>query len=755
MIALRLRFNERFLSMRNLKKEIVEVIDSNNKRIREIDMELHTDVSSVWDPKLQVEEFADDRDELTEKELDSFIAARKKTEWKKVVAPPPQIFTGSKTVLETDILTGDLNVCPRRVESNDEVLLSDEHIDENNMINGNRDKSVESKPCKRDGEIDDSIISFHMSDKLGTKFMSLEQCIPSLMHARHHLNQIRASDTTKQTISPEEKRIANEYRRSLLFEKQFLMKKNEDHIAAFDSNLEDLRLERHALAGDLKLAELKLLTLYQEYQLLLTFEERDSALRQKEERCKREKQDIQSNSGDIQSKLDSKLDDQSVWNEKMSNLTGEFKSLVPESNPYCEILTKIFKKKIKRSKGGDDMDDEDDEEEEDDDDDDDYDDDEIEDVCPPGCDVTLYDHVLEFREKRLDIEEVLTEIQKVIDDLKKSKDRLKQREKQIDKDAKSTELEIQNFQRQKQAALNKIEVFVPLRISQLHTFTTSGVISGPDDDEAALAQLRSDPDFISDESTLRDPNKRQMVQDMDLTSHTVFKNSALQRLSARIGELREEIVEAKVNFKALHKEKVRLEKERGAQRKKIESWTDKCNELQMLKFGRLIDLDVLEQGSDRTKEEEAEDAIAQMERAHQKEMAKLAAELEELKQKFAETTAVNTAHLENMGELAGRKLEIAREMNVPGEALAQDPQLSDYKDSIERDKLATFVKLQYREIESLKSEITMLRRKETAQFAAFLPQAPPPPTSPPASTRSKNLTLPPIPNVDRRGGSPP
>ena len=108
-----------------------------------------------------------------------------------------------------------------------------------------------------------------------------------------------------------------------------------------------------------------------------------------------------------------------------------------------------------------------------------------------------------------------------------------------------------------------------------------------------------------------------------------------------------------------------------------------------------------------------------------------------------------------MGELAGRKLEIAREMNVPGEALAQDPQLSDYKDSIERDKLATFVKLQYREIESLKSEITMLRRKETAQFVAFLPQAPPPPTSPPASTRSKNLTLPPIPNVDRRGGSPP
>jgi hypothetical protein len=90
-------------------------------------------------------------------------------------------------------------------------------------------------------------------------------------------------------------------------------------------------------------------------------------------------------------------------------------------------------------------------------------------------------------------------------------------------------------------------------------------------------------------------------------------------------------------------------------------------------------------------------------------------------------------------------------MNVPGDSFVQDPQISDHKDSIERDKLSTFVKLQYREIESLKSEITMLKRKETAQFAAFLPPAPATPSSPPATAPRKNLTLPPLPGSAQSG----
>jgi hypothetical protein len=371
----------------------------------------------------------------------------------------------------------------------------------------------------------DTIISYHNSAPITSNLLKLENCVPSLLFARTFVNKTRRSmDAQGTNISADQKALAGEYRRKLIFEKQYLTSKNTEHINAFDSTIEDLRLERHALTCDLKLAELKLLTLFQEYQLLLTFEEKDNNLRIKEERCKKEKSDIQTNSSEVQGKLDQKLEEHGVWSEKMAGLMAEYKSLVPDNNPFNDILTKIFKKKIKRSKGGDDDDDEEEEEEEDEDDDDDYDD-EIEDTCPPGCDVALYDHVLEYREKRLDIEEFLTDIQKGLDELKKTKDRLKQREKQIDKDAKSAEMEIANFQRQKQAALNKVEIYVPLRLSQLYTFDTSGVLTGPTDDEAAIQARQQDPDYMNESNRLLMPARRQMVADMSISSHTVFRTS--------------------------------------------------------------------------------------------------------------------------------------------------------------------------------------------------------------------------------------
>ena len=42
------------------------------------------------------------------------------------------------------------------------------------------------------------------------------------------------------------------------------------------------------------------------------------------------------------------------WVEKLGLISAEFKQMLPDSHPYCETLTKIFRKKIKRNKGRDD-----------------------------------------------------------------------------------------------------------------------------------------------------------------------------------------------------------------------------------------------------------------------------------------------------------------------------------------------------------------------------------------------------------------
>ena len=128
----------------------------------------------------------------------------------------------------------------------------------------------------------------------------------------------------------------------------------------------------------------------------------------------------------------------------------------------------------------------------------------------------------------------------------------------------------------------------------------------------------------------------------------------MKRLHERIHELRNETAEARAAFKALHKEKKRLEKERESQRDTIETWRDKCNDLMMLKFGRLIDLDALDQGVDRSNDE-LEQTVKKMESDNRKELAKLQAELEALRQTYADVCDVSILSLghiilDNIGE---------------------------------------------------------------------------------------------------------
>lgn len=78
------------------------------------------------------------------------------------------------------------------------------------------------------------------------------------------------------------------------------------------------------------------------------------------------------------------------------------------------------------------------------------------------------------------------------------------------------------------------------------------------------------------------------------------------RLKDRINELHIEIEEAKENFKLLHRERTQLLKDKESKELETQNWRDKCRDLQLLKFGREIDLDELETFSDRSKELEVE-----------------------------------------------------------------------------------------------------------------------------------------------------
>lgn len=78
----------------------------------------------------------------------------------------------------------------------------------------------------------------------------------------------------------------------------------------------------------------------------------------------------------------------------------------------------------------------------------------------------------------------------------------------------------------------------------------------------------------------------------------------------RIDNLHSEIDKAKDDFRELHKDRSKLAKDRELKESETDMWKNRCRELQLLKFGREIDLDELESSSDRTKERDMENQLA-------------------------------------------------------------------------------------------------------------------------------------------------
>jgi hypothetical protein len=81
---------------------------------------------------------------------------------------------------------------------------------------------------------------------------------------------------------------------------------------------------------------------------------------------------------------------------------------------------------------------------------------------------------------------------------------------------------VQQFQLQKQTALNQISVVVPLQTSQLYMFETSGSLTGPDDAEKNKAQDEVNLELLQNIEVLKDHSRRTLVSTMDLKSHTLM-----------------------------------------------------------------------------------------------------------------------------------------------------------------------------------------------------------------------------------------
>uniref|UniRef100_A0A6I8NLG9 Uncharacterized protein n=1 Tax=Ornithorhynchus anatinus TaxID=9258 RepID=A0A6I8NLG9_ORNAN len=182
---------------------------------------------------------------------------------------------------------------------------------------------------------------------------------------------------------------------------------------------------------------------------------------------------------DFLSEMEDKKLEMTRLQDQEKALYASFQASLGENNSFASFLTKVLKKKIKRVKKketeGDAGDEGESEEESDQDsslessEDESGSEDEVFDdsVCPQNCDVALFEMALQFREKRLDIEEALAEEKKLLDNLKKEYDMLAKKVKVVGNSLAVAEEDLEAYQLEKQQRLNELPVVIPLKLHQV------------------------------------------------------------------------------------------------------------------------------------------------------------------------------------------------------------------------------------------------------------------------------------------------
>jgi len=469
----------------------------------------------------------------------------------------------------------------------------------------------------------------------------------------------------------------------LKFTRQQLIDCIEKVVEVFDDAVSVLSIEKMKLTSDLKTADMKLLTMYDELLLLNELEEKDCTLLKKANKCRQDKMGIIHQIKECQDSLNNKKLEIEEWQKEENLLQQEFTEMVGENSPFLIILLKIYRKKVKRSKRkknineDEDFDeDEDDEDEESDLDSDEDEDDMEEDICPQGCDMSIYESIIELRDKRLDMEDALIEIQKAVEELKKNHQRLLMEERRIDKDEKITEKDIQKFQTEKQHKLNQIGIVFELRLHQFQCLDDNGKI----------------------------PH--------ELEEHVVFTQERLEQLRNRITQLHQEKIRSRQNYKQLQRDYVTRNKEKQGVQAKIEELEERNQDIQILKFGQTVNLELLEKNTPNKYVRELEEKVNELEKNNINVIKQWKRKVSSAQEILYHLTQENSSFMNQIVNMGYSQLQLDTTLNTRiANVTVNDQEPTMELKELEHERIKDLLTLQTKEITTLQSEINIFRKK--------------------------------------------
>jgi len=676
--AIKTEFNQRVLALRDFRQQVRAEVERDLLALAEIDDQLGTKtdwVAGILDnPAGAPPEFPERRFEFNDADIQAFardLRGEQPEESKPSPAEDPEDFQEDEEEADEDVYA----------EIEEDEGYEEEHTEQRGDGRGEEEgRKAAGTPAKK-GKAPGLRPGAPLSGRAA---------LAARRVGRLTLRSKLLQDTPKARDAISEA-VAVESLARLRHDKGQLEEHVRQVIDTFNLAVASIEKEKAKLESDLKNADMKLLVLYEELLTLNDLEEKDEALLKKATRCRQDKTSIMHQIKECQDQLSEKKAEIEEWHTQEQNLQAEFTDLVGENSPFLSALLKVYKKKVKRSKRKKGMGEEEelDEDEEDEDDEgsdvesDEDEDMEDDDVGPPqGCDHQIYESVIDLRDKRLEMEDALQEIQKAVEGLKNTHKKLGEDEQRIDKEQRRTDAEIQQFQTDKQRKLNQVPIVFALRLSQVQCLSAA-------DHSDGQARLPA-----------------------ELGQQVVFTNEGLDRLMSRITELHQEIKEVKARHKQLQRDFRVRKKEKTVALQHIEDLHAKFQDIQMLKFGQIVDLDLIERSAPNKYVQELQEKVLQAEAEHRRRIADWEKRMEKQKKELTKITCDNTSLMEQIVSMGYSQMQLDAALNarIANVTVNDNEPLNELR-RMERERCKDLLALQTKEIATLQAEINLFRKK--------------------------------------------
>lgn len=315
--------------------------------------------------------------------------------------------------------------------------------------------------------------------------------------------------------------------------------------------------------------------------------------------------------------------------------------------------------------------------------------------------------VLALREARVRQEAAVAAFQKGIEALRRDNDAYARRERQCDAQLAAVEADIEAAAAEKRASLHRLTTAVPLRLSQIRCLVGTPPVVPPG--AVTPVELASGAAAAAEDPTV------------------VFPVRLLGELRGRATALGGETAAQQRRVAELRQVRASLVRTRRQRLEEVAVWESRVRELEALKFGgRRVDLDVIEGVLGDRAVELAKADLRAAEARWASELKAAADARVAAKQRVVAATAAATQQLRKVGALQERRLKAEAALSeAPARVLARVTAPSRATSASKRARLGDLVLVQQQEIDALKAELAMLRRKGGHVYTS-IPTPPPP-----------------------------